>query len=207
MADYSGVLLRPSRRELARRLPQAMIGMLLIGVAIALSIRAELGAAPWDVFHQGIAEKTGWSFGVVAVGVGVIIMVLLIPLRQRMGVVSLINIVMIGPTAQFLLNRIHRPDLYATRVAFLAVSVVLFGLGAGLYVGAALGPGPRDGLMTAMSRRGFQVWKVRTVIEVSVLLCGWLLGGTLGFGTAVLAFGVGPVTQWSLQRFHLSVDH
>lgn len=206
MADYSGVLLRPSPRELARRLPQAMVGMLLIGFAVALSIRAELGSAPWDVFHQGLSRRTGLSFGVVAVGVGVIIMVLLIPLRQRMGVVSLINIVMIGPTAQFLINRIHHPDLYAVRVAYLAVSVGLFGIGAGMYVGAALGPGPRDGLMTAMSRRGFAVWKVRTAIEVSVLIGGWLMGGTLGYGTAVLAFGVGPVIQWALQRFHISVE-
>jgi uncharacterized membrane protein YczE len=122
-----------------------------------------------------------------------------------MGVVSLINIVMIGPTAQFLIDRIHTPEAYAVRVVFLAVSVVLFGLGAGMYVGAALGPGPRDGLMTAMSRRGFVVWKVRTAIEVSVLISGWLLGGTIGYGTAILAFGVGPVTQWALQRFHIAV--
>ncbi len=208
MTDYSAVLLLPRPRELARRLPPAVIGMLLIGLSIALSIRADLGLAPWDVLHKGLAQRTGISFSLVLIGVGVLVMLAWIPLRQRPGFGSLINVVMVGPFAGLALHWIGAPDAMPARVALLLAALVGFGIGGGLYIGAALGPGPRDGLMTALAARGIPVWRIRTVIELSVLIAGALLGGQVGVGTVVLAFGMGPITHWALELFHVPVpDH
>ncbi len=204
--DYSAVLRRPSRTDLARRLPQAIAGMLALGISTALSLRADLGASPWDVFHQGIARRTGWPFGAVVVGVGAVVMVAWIPLHQRFGLVSLINVAMVGPAAGVALDHLGAPSAMATRVLYLAAATIGFGVGAGLYIGAALGPGPRDGLMTALTARGLSVWKVRMALEVSILIVGWALGGTVGAGTVVLAFACGPITHVALARFHVPLS-
>ena len=203
--DYSQVIALPRGRELSRRLVPAVIGMVMIGVSIALSIRADLGVAPWDVFHKGLSERLDISFTWVLIDVGVVVMLAWIPLHQRVGIGSLINLAVIGPSAGLALHWIGAPHSLAVRIALLVFALFGLGVGAGLYIGAALGPGPRDGLMTAISARGFAVWKVRTVLEVSALVAGWILGGKVGVGTVVLAFGAGPITHVALERFHQPV--
>ena len=204
-ADYSHVILFPSPRELRRRLPPLIAGLLLLGLAIALSIRAELGLAPWDVFHQGIAETTGLSFGIVVVLVGLVVLLAWIPLRQRIGVGTVFNTLSIGFIANFGLWLLPEQDRLTVRIPFLLVALVLFGLGGGLYIGSGLGPGPRDGLMTAIAARGHRLWVVRTVLECSVLVAGFALGGDVGVGTLLVALGIGPLTHAALRRFHLPV--
>ena len=204
-ANYSQVILFPSRRELQRRLPPLVAGLVAIGLSIALSIRAELGLAPWDVFHQGVADTTGLSFGLVVVLVGLVVLLAWIPLRQRVGVGTLVNTLSIGFIANFGLWLVPDQDLLAVRIPFLLAALVLFGLGGGLYIGSGLGPGPRDGLMTAIAARGHRLWVVRTVLECSVLIAGFALGGDVGVGTLLIALGIGPLTHAALRRFHLPV--
>jgi uncharacterized membrane protein YczE len=203
--DYSVIVRRPSAGELTRRLPQAIFGMLVLGVSTGLSVQAKLGVSPWDVFHQGIAKRTGLSFGVVLSLVGLFVMLLWIPLHQRFGIVSLINVAIIGPIAQLTIHFVATPSSVAGQVGLLALATLGIGVGAGLYIGAALGPGPRDGLMTALTKRGLPVWRVRLTLELSVLVVGWLLGGSVGVGTLVLAFACAPITHVALERFHMPV--
>jgi uncharacterized membrane protein YczE len=204
-AKYSEVILLPNRRELQRRLPPTIAGLLLIGLSIAISIRADLGLAPWDVFHQGLAETTGLSFGLVVVLVGLVVLLAWIPLRQRVGVGTVVNTLSIGFIADFGLWLLPHQERLAVRIPLLVAAVVLFGLGGGLYIGAGLGPGPRDGLMTAVAARGHRLWLVRTILECSVLVAGFVLGGKVGIGTVLIALGIGPLTHAALRRFHLPV--
>lgn len=203
---YSEVLAFPSRAELARRLPPLALGLVVLGTSVALSVRADLGVSPWDVLHQGIARATGLSLGTVVVLVGVAVLVAWIPLRQRAGIGTLLNTLSVGAVADLGLWLVPRPEPLAGRITLLVASVVGFGVGAGLYIGAGLGPGPRDGLMTAIAARGHRVWAVRTVMELSVLAVGFALGGTVGVGTVVIAFAIGPLTHLALRRFHLPVS-
>lgn len=204
-ARFAEVLAFPSARELRRRLPPLLVGVVAIGIAIATSVRARLGVGPWDVFHQGVAEATGVSFGLVVVITGAAVLLAWIPLRQRLGIGSVINTLAIGLVADGALAVIPEPDHMAVRVALLVGSVVVFGIGGGLYIGAGLGPGPRDGLMTAITARGHRLWAVRTVMECTVLVAGVLLGGHAGPGTVLIAFAIGPLTHAALRRFHLPV--
>ncbi|HEX5615823.1 MAG TPA: hypothetical protein VFZ83_11785 [Acidimicrobiia bacterium] len=176
-----------------------------IGVAIGLSVRAELGLAPWDVFHQGVADATGLSFGAVVVAVGLVVLLSWVPLGQRPGIGTVVNTLTIGFVADATLALLPEVDLLAIRVAFLLVATLTFGIGGGLYIGAGLGPGPRDGLMTGLAARGHRLWVVRTTLELSVLVAGWLLGGTVGVGTVLIALAIGPLTHAALARFHLPV--
>jgi uncharacterized membrane protein YczE len=203
--DYSAVVRFRDLGETSRRLPAAVGGIVLIGACIGMSVRARLGLAPWDVFHKGLANRSGVSLGLVIVLVGLVVMIAWIPLRQRVGVGTIINVAVVGPVANASLHVLPSPQALVPRIALLLGALVGFGVGGGLYIGAALGPGPRDGLMTAISARGLAVWKVRTVMEVSVFAIGWLLGGSVGIGTVVLAFGQGPITHWALERFHLPI--
>ncbi|HYL53326.1 MAG TPA: hypothetical protein VEZ15_15235 [Acidimicrobiia bacterium] len=204
-ARYAEVLSFPSGRELARRLPMLVAGLFLLGAGIAVSLRAELGVAPWDVFHQGVAEVTGLSFGLVVVLVGVVVLLAWIPLRQRMGPGTILNTLSVGFIANLGLYLIPQQHLLLVRIPLLLASIVLFGTGAGLYIGSGLGPGPRDGLMTAITARGHRIWVVRTVIECTVMVIGFALGGHVGIGTVLLAFSIGPATHAGLRRFHLPV--
>jgi uncharacterized membrane protein YczE len=204
-AKYAEVLLVPNAAELKRRLPPLLAGITVIGFSIAMSVRAELGVAPWDVFHQGVAAVTDLSFGLVVIMVGVVVLVAWIPLRQRLGVGTVINTLAVGLIADLGLWLIPEQHLLATRIPLLLVSLVLFGVGGGLYIGAGLGPGPRDGLMTALAARGHRLWVVRTVLECSVLLVGFALGGDIGVGTILIALGIGPLTHAALRRYHLPV--
>ena len=177
-----------------RRIPQLLVGLFLYGFAIALMVQAGIGVSPWDVLTQGIARQTGLSFGLITNVVGLLVLLLWIPIRQKPGLGTLLNVLLIGPSAQFglwLLPLAHEPW---ERVTLFAGGLALLALATGLYIGARFGPGPRDGLMTGIHHRwGWRLWIVRTSIEVTVLAIGWLLGGNVGIGTLLFALLIGPM--------------
>lgn len=166
-----------------------------MGTGIAVMVLAGLGLGPWDVLHQGLGARTGIPIGTVGILVGVVVLVLWVPLRQRLGVGTILNTLLIGATIDVVLW--VAPDLEPLwlRWVGMLVGVVLYAAGSGLYIGAGLGPGPRDGLMTGLAARGASIRLVRTGIELTVLLLGWALGGTIGIGTVVLALSIGPLVQ------------
>jgi uncharacterized membrane protein YczE len=204
-ARYAEVILVPNAAQLRRRLPPLLAGIIGIGIGIGLSVRAELGLAPWDVLHQGLSKVMGISIGVIVILVGIVVLVAWIPLRQKLGIGTVINTLTVGLVADATLAVV--PDVHAmvVRVPMFVFALLAFGLGGGLYIGAGLGPGPRDGLMTAITKRGYRLWKVRTAIECSALAAGFLLGGSVGVGTVVIALTLGPLTHFALRRFHLPV--
>lgn len=186
---------------LIRRLPQLAIGLFLFGWSMAMLIRAQLGLDPWDVLHQGLSRYLPVSFGSVTVIVGIVVLLLWIPLRQRPGLGTITNAILVGPAADLGLAVMHTPASLAGRAALLVGGVLLNGLAGGLYIGSQFGPGPRDGLMTGIVRRtGWSVRLVRTSIEVAVLAVGWLLGGSVGVGTVLYALTIGHVVQFFLRR-------
>jgi uncharacterized membrane protein YczE len=186
----------PVTRDPARRLPQLLGGLALYGLSMAMQIRAGLGLNPWDVLHEGLAERTPLSFGAVTAVTGVLVLLLWIPLRQRPGIGTVANVVVIAVAVDAALFVIPAPDALVPRIALLVGGVLLNGVATAAYVGARLGPGPRDGLMTGLcARTGWSVRVVRTGIEVVVLATGWLLGGTAGVGTVLYALAIGPLTQ------------
>jgi uncharacterized membrane protein YczE len=179
-----------------RRLSQLYAGLVLYGASMALQIRAGLGLDPWDVFHQGISEHTGLSFGTVVIITGALVLLAWIPLRQRPGIGTVSNVFVIGIAVDASLALLPRAGSAPVAVAMLLSGVVLNGVAGGAYIGAGLGPGPRDGLMTGLVRRtGRSVRVVRTSIEVTVLAAGAALGGTVGIGTVVYALGIGPLVH------------
>lgn len=186
----------------ARRLTQLYAGLGLYGVSMALLIRSGLGLDPWDVFHQGIAGHTGLSFGTVTIAVGALVLLLWIPLRQRPGLGTVSNVVVVGLVVDATLALLPANLPLATRTALLVGGIVANGTASGLYLGSRLGPGPRDGLMTGFVARRprFSIRLVRTTIEVAVLGLGWLLGGAVGPGTVAYALTIGPLTQFVLPR-------
>ncbi|WBB67307.1 hypothetical protein [Micromonospora sp. WMMD812] len=185
------------RHRPARRLTQLYLGLALYGVSMALMIRSGLGLDPWDVFHQGLSRITGLSFGTVTIAVGAVVLLLWIPLRQRPGLGTVSNVVVIGLVVDATLALLPTGGPLWARIGLLVVGIVANGAATGLYLGARLGPGPRDGLMTGyVARRpGRSIRLVRTVIEVTVLALGWLLGGTVGLGTVAYALSIGPLAQ------------
>ena len=179
-----------------RRLLQLFIGLLLYGASMALMLRAALGLDPWDVFHQGLATQADLSIGKVVNLVGLAVLLLWIPLKQRPGIGTVANVILIGTAMDLTLSVLPAIEGLALPVAALLFSVVANGIAGALYIGAGLGPGPRDGLMTGLARRtGWSLRLVRTGIELTVLGCGWLLGGTVGVGTLLYAFTIGPLVQ------------
>lgn len=192
--------------ELRRRFPRLVLGLIFLGVGIACTVRARLGVSPWDVLHQGIAERLGVSFGVVVVVLGLVILILWIPIHQRLGVGTIVNTLTVGFITNFVLAEIAPAHALGLQWTLLLGGVVSIALGIGLYIGAGLGPGPRDGLMTGIAAKGYPVWLVRTALEFLALIGGWALGGTVGVGTLVFAVGIGPLGHWFLRRFHLAVD-
>ena len=184
---------------LLRRLAKLLLGLFLFGIGTSLMVRANLGLAPWDVLAQGLARATGWSFGTVVVVVGAGVLLLWWPLRQMPGLGTVLNTLLIGPSAEiglWLLPDVH--VLWQQVLAF-AAGLVLLALATGLYIGARFGAGPRDGLMTGLHRRlGWPIWLVRTLLEGSALVAGWLLGGAVGVGTVAFALLVGPLVGKAL---------
>jgi uncharacterized membrane protein YczE len=192
--------------RLAERIARCITGLALFGLGISCFITAELGLAPWDIFHQGIENKTGIPIGIVIEITGVFILLLWIPLRERMGLGTLLNAVEIGLVVFLIDDHLPDPDLMVWRVALMLLGLVCVGLGSGLYIGAGLGAGPRDGLMLGLSKRGVSVRIARTTIELTVLAVGLALGGTVGVGTVAFTFGIGPLVQFFLPRFRLEGD-
>jgi uncharacterized membrane protein YczE len=174
------------------------------GVGLALIIQADLGLDSWNVLHQGIEEQTGVSIGMVTVVVGFAMFAISLPLGERIGVGTILNVLLIGTTIDLVLWPLDEPENAALRWAFLISGTVLFAVGSGFYIGAGLGPGPRDGVMTALAARGLSVGVVRTSIEVVVLAAGWLLGGSVGAGTVLFAFAIGPLVAFFLRRLSLA---
>jgi uncharacterized membrane protein YczE len=187
---------------MTRRLVQLFTGLSLYGASMALMLRAALGLDPWDVFHQGLASHVGLSFGMLVNAVGAVVLLLWIPLRQRPGIGTIANVLVIGTAVDLTMLVLPAFDGIAIRALMLALSIGLNGVAGALYIGAGLGPGPRDGLMTGLVRRtGWSIRLVRTGIELTVLALGWLMGGTLGVGTVLYAFAIGPLVQALLPLF------
>jgi uncharacterized membrane protein YczE len=184
-----------------RRLVQLYAGLLLYGASMALQIRAGLGLDPWDVFHQGVSDRTGLSFGTVVIITGAVVLLLWLPLRQRPGLGTVSNVIVIGVAVDAALAVLPAAGNDVVAVAMLLAGVGLNGVASGAYIGAGLGPGPRDGLMTGLvARTGRSVAPVRTTIEVSVLVIGAALGGTVGLGTVLYAISIGPLVGVFLPR-------
>lgn len=174
-------------------------GLVLYGISIALMLAAGLGLDPWDVLHQGLSRRTGISVGWVVNGVAMAVLLIWVPLRQRPGPGTLANVLVVGVVADLTLGVIAAPDGLPWQTAMLVSGIVLNGAATGLYIGAGLGPGPRDGLMTGLAARtGRPIRTVRTVIEVIVLVAGWGLGGQVGVGTVLYAASIGPLSQYFL---------
>lgn len=190
---------------MTRRLIQLFLGLALYGISLGLMVRANFGLDPWDVFHQGLSERAGLSLGMMVNLVGAAVLLLWIPIRQRPGIGTIANVFLIGTFADislWLIPPIHNLPL---EVAMLAGAVLLNGIATGAYIGAGLGPGPRDGLMTGLVKRtGGSVRVIRTSIEVAVLAVGWLLGGTVGLGTVIYAIAIGPIVHRTLPLFTIS---
>jgi uncharacterized membrane protein YczE len=178
-----------------RRLLQLVAGLVLYGISDAMILGAQLGADPWDVFHQGLSRRTGLAVGTCVVIVSVPVLLLWFPLRQRPGLGTICNVLVIGPVINLALPLMPRPPGLAAGVAILVGGVVLNGIATGAYIGAGLGPGPRDGLMTGYAARGHSIRVVRTGLEVTVMAVGFLLGGTVGIGTLVYALRIGPLAH------------
>jgi uncharacterized membrane protein YczE len=179
---------------------QLFAGLVLYGVSMAIMIRSGLGLSPWDVFHQGLSKVTGISFGWVVILLGIPILLLWIPLRQRPGFGTLANLVVIGFVVDFALSVLPDGHFLPARIGYLVTGILMNGLATGLYIGSRFGPGPRDGLMTGIAGRvpRLSIRLVRTSIEVFVLAVGFLLGGTVGIGTVAYALAIGPLVHFFL---------
>jgi uncharacterized membrane protein YczE len=198
----------PLRYRLGRRLVQLYLGLVAYGASMAFMLQARLGSMPWDVLHQGIALRTGIRFDWVVIGVGAIVLLLWIPLRQMPGIGTISNVIVVGLAAGWGLALLPVPHPMPVRITFLAFGIVLNAIASGLYIGAALGPGSRDGLMTGLvARTGRSIRLIRTSIEVVVVLTGWALGGTFNIGTILYALAIGPLIQLFLPHFSHSSPH
>jgi len=185
-----------------RRLTQLILGLALYGASLGLMVRANFGLDPWDVFHQGLANRVGLSLGMMVNLIGAIVLLLWIPIRQRPGFGTIANVFLIGTFADISLWLLPPVHSWPLAIAMLVVGIFLNGVATGAYIGAGLGPGPRDGLMTGLVKRtGGSVKLIRTTIEVIVLAAGWLLGGTVGVGTVLYAIAIGPIVHRLLPIF------
>jgi len=194
----------PPRAEIWRRLPRLLLGLELCGIGLAFIIAAELGLDSWDVLHQGISEQTGISIGMISILVGFSMFAISLPLGEEIGLGTILNVILIGSTIDLVLLVLDTPESAALQWAYLLGGTVLFAVGSGFYIGAGLGPGPRDSVMTAFAKRGMRVGVVRTAIEVTVLTLGWFLGGSVGIGTLIFAVTIGPLVAFFLPRLSLA---
>ena len=184
---------------LARRIAQLLIGLVAYGVAIALMVRGAVGVPPWDVLTQGLVLQTGLSFGLLTNIIGALVLLLWIPIRQKPGIGTIANVLLIGPSIELGLAFAPIPTELWQQVLLFLGGLALLSIASGLYIGARFGPGPRDGLMTGIHNRwGFKIWWVRSAIEITVLSIGWLLGGNVGLGTLAFALLIGPMVGLTL---------
>ncbi|MFD5204932.1 YitT family protein [Streptomyces sp. NPDC058375] len=193
-----------SSTHLTRRLVQLYVGLALYGASSALLVRAGLGLEPWGVLHQGLAERTGISIGVVSIIVGAVVLLLWIPLRQRPGLGTVSNVFVVGLAMDGTLAVVGDLDALGIRIPVMVLGIVLNGVATGLYIAARFGPGPRDGLMTGLNHiTGRSIRLVRTALEVAVVATGFVLGGSVGAGTVLYALAIGPLAQLFLRMFAL----
>lgn len=187
-----------------RRVLQLLAGLFFYGFSIGLMIRAGLGVSPWDVLGQGTSIQTGIAFGLVTNLIGLAVLLLWIPLRQKPGAGTVLNVLLVGPSAEVALALVSEPAQLWARILMFAAGLGLLAVATGLYIGARMGPGPRDGLMTGLHARfGWPLWAVRTGIEVTVLAIGWALGGAVGLGTVAFALLIGPMVNRTVPFFHI----
>lgn len=194
----------PPSAEIWRRLPRLLLGLELCGIGLAFITRADLGLDSWDVLHQGISEQTGISIGMVSILVGFSMFAVSLPLGEQIGPGTILNVLLIGSTIDVVRLVVDTPEAAVVQWLYLLGGTVLFAVGSGFYIGAGLGPGPRDSVMTAFAERGMSVGAVRTVIEIAVLSLGWLLGGSVGIGTLIFAVSIGPLVAFFLERLSLA---
>ncbi len=207
VADY-----RPAMHEAPLPLPvvgsvpvlraaaRLLAGLITCGASVALMVTADLGLGPWDVLHQGISRRAGISIGIATILVGATVLMMWFPLRERPGIGTITNVLVIGMTVDLVLSLVSTPEALWQRWTMLLLAVPLLSVGVGLYLGAGLGPGPRDGVMTGLARRGLPIGVARTGIELTALTLGWLLGGTVGLGTIYIAAGIGPMVHVTVPR-------
>lgn len=187
---------------MTRRIIQLLVGLVLFGVGCALTVESGLGVDPWTVFAEGIALHTGIGIGWVVNFLGFFVLLLWIPLRQKPGIGTVLNILMVGTAMQITLDLMPSPEGLVWQIVIFAVGLVAVAIASGLYIGAHFGPGPRDGLMTGLKGRfGWPIWLSRGSVELTVLLFGWLLGGTVGFGTLAFAVLIGPLVHLAMPIF------
>jgi len=193
-----------SSLNMTRRVAQLIVGLFLYGMGIALMVRAGVGVAPWDVLTLGIEKQTGLGFGLITFIVSLFVMLLWIPIRQKPGIGTVLNVLLVGPFAQVGLWIIPPIDGLLWEILVFASGLLILAIATGLYIGARFGPGPRDGLMTGIHARwGWRIWIVRTSIEVVVLSIGWVLGGDVGFGTLAFALLIGPLVNITIPRLRV----
>lgn len=190
--------------ELRRRLPRLLFGLVLCGLGIAVMVAAELGLGPWDVLHQGLSNLTAIPIGTMSIAVGAIVLLLWVPLRERPGIGTVLNVLVIGVVIDLALLVLPTPEALAARIPMMLAGPLLFAVGSGFYLGAGLGSGPRDGVMTGLARRGWPVGIARATIELTALGLGWILGGTAGAGTVVFAVTIGPLVHVCLPWLAMS---
>ena len=189
---------------IARRIAQLLVGLFAYGIAISLMVQAGIGVAPWEVLTQGLSKQTGVEFGLMTNIIGACVLLLWIPIRQRPGLGTIANVLIIGPSAQLGLWVFPRQSVLGLQLLFFALGLLLLAVATGLYIGARMGPGPRDGLMTGIhARTGWRLWMIRTAIEVTVLSVGWALGGNFGPGTVAFALLIGPLVSVTIPRLRV----
>ena len=192
--------------RLSLRMVNLVIGLVLFGLGIGFMLQSGLGVPPWDVLHQGLANRFGLTVGIWSIVVSGIVLVGWLPLKEPYGVGTLLNAVIIGLTIDGSALVLPHADTMLEQIGMLAFGILLIGFGSGLYIGANLGPGPRDGLMTGVARLGPSIRLTRTIIEVAALTIGWMLGGTFGIGTVAFAVFIGPIVQFFLPRLQLRIQ-
>lgn len=193
--------------NLGRRMVQLNSGLVLFGVGIGFMLRSDLGVPPWDVLHQGLAVQLGLTVGVWSIIVSFLVLLLWLPLGERYGIGTLLNALIIGVMIDVTSAVLPEAGNLALAAAMLAFGIFLIGFASGLYIGANLGPGPRDGLMTGIARRGLSIRVTRWLLEIAVLITGWILGGTFGVGTIAFALLIGPIVQFFLPRLSVDTGH
>lgn len=190
------------KARLPGRVAQLIAGLVIMGVAVTLLKRSQLGLSPWDVFHDGIARHLGVDLGIVSIVAGIPLLLLWWPLRQRPGIGTILNVILVGSVVHRLLPHLGTAHGAVARAAFMVFGLALFALGQGLYLATELGPGPRDGLMTGLNRRyGWSIRLARTGVETAALVLGIAMGGSFGIGTLIFAFAIGPMVQVTLGWF------
>lgn len=182
-----------------------MTGLVCFGVGIAMMKQSQLGLSPWEVLHDGLAKISGYQIGTISIFIGMLVLLLWIPIGEKPGIGTILNIMVVGTVTNLTLLYIPLASELLLQVFWLVAGLLVIGLGSALYLGSRLGAGPRDGLMMGFYRRtGQSIRLVRTVLEISVLFVGWFLGGTVGIGTLAFAVGIGPIIQF---MFRMTGDH